>query len=477
MLLLGKSERVALWRQLAEGIEAYTEGIPAHRVTPEMDPAKVRAYLSAVDFERPREPGEALAFTLEGLWRFQTHTPHPNYYGLFNPAPTTMSIAADTLVAAFNPQLAAWSHSPFANEIEQFLVRALGGRFGYDPAATDGVFCSGGAEANHTAVLTALGRAFPEYLERGARALDREPVLYVSSESHHSVLKAARVSGLGMQAVREVLADETLRLDVAELRATIARDRAEGRAPFLVVATAGTTSAGVVDPIDAIARVAEEEGLWVHVDAAWGGAAALSRKLRPVLEGIERTDSITFDAHKWLSVPMGAGLFLTRHPGLLERTFAILTDYMPREAAGLDVVDPHKRSLQWSRRSIGLKVFLSLLVAGWSGYQTAIEHQAAMGELLREKLAAAGWEVINRTPLPTLCFVDARHPEGRSAAYLDAVARSVVLSGKAWISTARLRRTIPALRACITNYRTAPADLDTLVAALEEARTAQASPA
>jgi hypothetical protein len=109
-------------------------------------------------------------------------------------------------------------------------------------------------------------------------------------------------------------------------------------------------------------------------------------------------------------------------------------------------------------------------VAGWRGYQEAIEHQAAMGELLREKLAAAGWEVINRTPLPTICFVDARYTEGRSAAYLDAVAQHVVLSGKAWVSTARLRRTIPALRACITNYRTGPVDLDSLVAALEAAR-------
>jgi glutamate/tyrosine decarboxylase-like PLP-dependent enzyme len=197
----------------------------------------------------------------------------------------------------------------------------------------------------------------------------------------------------------------------------------------------------------------------------------LSPKLRQVLEGIERADSIIFDAHKWLSVPMGAGLYLTRHPEVLERTFAIITDYMPREAAGLDVVDPHKRSMQWSRRAIGMKVFLSLLAAGWQGYAEAIEHQAAMGDLLREKLAVAGWEVINRTPLPTLCFVDARHPEGRSAAYLDVIARRVVISGKAWISTARLRRAIPALRACITNYRTGPADLDSLVAALEAARS------
>lgn len=469
-LLLDKPARRRLWRQLIEGIEEYTEGIAAHRVTPEMDPQKVRAFLGAVDFDRPLEPRRALEFVMDGLWRFQTHTPHPNYYGLFNPAPTTMSIAGDALAAAFNPQLAAWSHSPFAIEVEQHLIRAFGRRFGYDPASADGVFCSGGAEANHTAVLAALTAAFPEYLEGGARALARQPVFYVSSESHHSFLKAARVSGLGMQAARETPADEQLRMDAAELRAAIERDRRAGLAPFMVAATAGTTSAGVVDPIAPLAQVAAEEKLWFHVDAAWGGAAALSPKLRPVLEGIERADSITFDAHKWLSVPMGAGIYLTRHPGILERTFAILTDYMPREAAGLDVVDPHKRSLQWSRRSIGLKVFVSLLVAGWRGYQEAIEHQAAMGDLLRQRLAASGWEVVNETPLPVVCFVDARHADGRSAAWLDAVARRVVLSGKAWISTARLRRTIPALRACITNYRTGPADVDALVRALEEAR-------
>ena len=476
MLLLERTEREALWRQLIEGLEAYTEGIAAHRVTPELDPAKVRAYLAAADFERPCEPGRALEFVRDGLWRFQTHVAHPNYYGLFNPAPATMGIAADALVAAFNPQLAAWSHSPFAIEVEQHLIRALGARFGYDAGSTDGVFCSGGAEANHTALLTALAWACPEYLEQGARALPRPPVFYVSSESHHSLLKAARMSGLGMAAAREVPTDDRLQMDVAALRAAIERDRRAGLAPFMVTATAGTTGAGVVDPIAAVARVAAEEKLWFHVDAAWGGAAALSPKLRPVLEGIERADSIIFDAHKWLSVPMGAGIYLTRHRGILERTFAIVTDYMPREAAGLDVVDPHKRSIQWSRRFIGLKVFLSLLVAGWEGYAAAIEHQAAMGDLLREKLRASGWEPVNDTPLPVVCFVDATRATGRAAAYLDGIARHVVLSGKAWISTVRLRRTAPALRACITNYRTGPEDLDSLVRALEEARALNPPP-
>jgi glutamate/tyrosine decarboxylase-like PLP-dependent enzyme len=143
---------------------------------------------------------------------------------------------------------------------------------------------------------------------------------------------------------------------------------------------------------------------------------------------------------------------------------------MPREAAELDVVDPCMHSIQWSRRAIGLKVFLSLAVAGWEGYATAIRQMVAMGVILRAQLEAAGWQVVNETPLPLCCFIDQRHAEGRSAAYLHALAMRVVGSGKAWISTTRLAGSVPVLRACITNYRTSPDDIAALIVALEEAR-------
>ena len=469
--MLDAGTRAELWRKLVDAIEAYATKLENSRVTPPLDPAKLRATLSRFDFCVPVDALEALDFLVEGLWKFQTHTPHPRYYGLFNPAPTTMGIAGDALVAAFNPQLAAWSHSPLAIEIEQHLVRAFGARFGYDPARTDGTFASGGMEANHTAVLTALVQKFPEFSSRGVRALAAQPVLYVSTEAHHSLLKAARMCGLGTNAVHEIPADGDLRVDPEALASQIARDRAEGLAPFLVAATAGTTSAGAIDPLPAIAGIATREKLWLHVDAAWGGAAALVPELRPLLEGIERADSITFDAHKWLSVPMGAGIYITRNTDILDETFRIAQTYMPREAAGLDVIDPYMHSMQWSRRAIGLKVFLSLAVAGWEGYAAAIRHMLAMGALLREQLEGSAWQVVNKTPLPVCCFVDQRHPEGRSEAYLHKIAMQLVASGKAWISTTRLAGSVPALRACITNYRTEAGDIEALIAALEEARS------
>jgi glutamate/tyrosine decarboxylase-like PLP-dependent enzyme len=470
MLMLDAEDRGELWRRLIEVIEDHAARIGEARVAPVLDLEEIRKALAPFDFERPVPPREALDFAAEGLWRWQVHTPHPRYFGLFNPAPTTMGVAADALVAAFNPQLAAWSHSPLAAEIEQHLIRAFAGRFGFDPARVEGTFTSGGAEANHTALSTALTRAFPEVGRRGLLALRSQPVLYVSPESHHSFLKAARLCGLGTEAVREVRVDARLRMVPEDLAVRIRADREAGLSPFLVVATVGSTGAGVVDPVAELAQVADEEGgLWLHADAAWGGAAALVPELRGVIEGVARASSVTFDAHKWLSVPMAAGMYITRHPGILERTFRVAAGYMPREGAALPVADPFAHSMQWSRRFIGLKVFLSLAVAGWDGYEKAIRHQTAMGDLLRERLREERWVVVNDTALPVVCFVDAS-AGGRSAAFLEGVAADVVASGEAWISTAALGEAGPALRACITNYRTGPEDVEALVAAVGRAR-------
>ncbi|HEY0080639.1 MAG TPA: pyridoxal-dependent decarboxylase [Pyrinomonadaceae bacterium] len=469
-LMLEADVRRELWRLVVEVIEDYAVRVGEARVAPELSLEELRAFVDEFDFERPVDPLEAVGRISDGLWRHQMHTPHPRYFGLFNPAPSTMSIVGDALVAAFNPQMAAWSHSPLAAEIEQHLVRALGVRFGYDPSQVDGTFASGGAEANHTALLTALVESFPAYAERGVRALPAQPVFYLTAQSHHSLIKAARFCGLGTESVREIPADEELRMNTRLLAAQVARDRADGFAPFMVVATAGTTSAGIIDSIDDIGRFARDEGLWFHVDAAWGGAAALVPELRHLLEGIERADSITFDAHKWLSVPMAAGIYLTRRPDILTRTCGMPTDYMPRDAAGLEIVDPYMHSMQWSRRFTGLKVFLSLAVAGWEGYAETIRRQVEMGELLRRELTATGWEIVNRTALPVVCFVDATRPEGRERSYLEAVAAEIYASGRAWISSTNLGGGLHVLRACITNYRTAPEDVRALVDVLNETR-------
>jgi glutamate/tyrosine decarboxylase-like PLP-dependent enzyme len=470
MLKLNDETRRTLWQHLIAAIEKYTTEVGELSVAPRLNVEEIRGLLAPFDFTQPLDPIEVLRFATDGLLKHQVHPSHPRYFGLFNPAPTTMSIAADALVAAFNPQLAAWSHSPLAIEVEQHLIRAFGERFGYDPAQTDGTFCSGGAEANQTALLTALVFHFPQFGEEGLRGLKAQPVFYISEQSHHSFVKAARFCGLGTNAVRWIATDERGKMNVGALVAQIEQDRTAGCAPFMAVATAGTTSGGIIDDLEKMARLAAEESLWLHVDAAWGGAAAFVAELRAAMAGIERSDSITFDAHKWLSVPMAAGIYLTRHPDILDRACRIAADYMPRDSAGLEVIDPYTHSLQWSRRFIGLKVFLSLAVAGWKGYELLIRRQTELGNLLRQQLTIRGWKVVNDTPLPLVCFTNGKIPEGSSTAYLEAIASEVVSSGRAWLSIAQLNEKTPVLRACLTNYNTQTEDILALISELDEAR-------
>jgi len=469
-LLLNESKRALLWERVTAAIEEHITRIDEMAVAPPIDVAEICSRLSAFDFNRGFEPLEVLDFAVENLRAFQVHTPHPRYFGLFNPAPTAMGIAADALVAAFNPQLAAWSHSPFAAEVERHLIVAFAERFGYKAETADGTFCSGGAEANHTALLCALMEKFPQFAEKGLRGIDRQPVFYVSSQSHHSFTKAARFCGLGTNSIREIKADARFRLNAEDLAIQIEIDRRNNFVPFFVVATAGTTNGGTIDDLIAVGEVARRENLWFHADAAWGGAAVFVPELREFFRGIEHSDSITFDAHKWLSVPMGAGIFLTRHDRILGEACRVTTEYMPRDASDFGVADPFTHSMQWSRRFTGLKVFLSLAVAGWEGYESVIRRQTAMGNLLREELEKSDWEIVNQTPLPVVCFRDRNFPDANEEAYLKAVADEIVSSGEAWISATRLSPTSPVLRACITNYRTRETDVEHLVTILCQAR-------
>ena len=175
LLELPRVSRLALWKKTFDAVEALAEDLEKLPVSPSTDPKLSRDLLSQVDFERPMDPEAALALAVEGLRHQQVHNGHPRYFGLFNPATTTMSIAADTLVAAFNPQLAAWTHAPFACEVDQMLIREIGARFGYARETCSGSFTSGGAEANHTALLMALIRRFPRFGEDGAPLTRRAP--------------------------------------------------------------------------------------------------------------------------------------------------------------------------------------------------------------------------------------------------------------------------------------------------------------
>jgi aromatic-L-amino-acid decarboxylase len=448
------------WKRLIREIRGYFAGVDRLPITPRATPAQLRARLEKTfDFSRPRALGELIPQAAQVLREASLHTAHRRYFGLFNPGVRPAGVAGEALAAAFNPNLAAWQHGPAAIEIEQHTLRWLARRFGLEPEGSAAHFTTGGAEANLTGVLAALTRAFPGYGERGLRALPAQPVFYVSEEAHHSFQKIAHLCGLGREAARPVRVDQDLKLDAAELERRLRADRASGLAPFLVAATAGTTAAGIIDPLEELAELCAREGLWLHVDGAWGAAAALSPRLRVHLRGLERADSLTCDAHKWLAAPMGAGMFFCRHPAALAQSFHASASYMPDPAG--QSPDPYVSSVQWSRRFIGLKVFLTLAELGERGLVEMIERQASLGQELRGRLEEAGWRLANWTPLPVVCATHPRILEG--AISIRAVVETAQARGRAWVSEVMLAGRIPAVRACITNYRTTPADIAFLV--------------
>ncbi len=305
----------------------------------------------------------------------------------------------------------------------------------------------------------------PGYVEEGLRG-DLRPAAYASAEAHGSLQKAAQATGIGRASLRRVAVDRGGRMGSARSADTSRTTARPERLPALLVATVGTTSAGAIDPLPELACVAREEGMWLHVDAAWGGIAALSPRTAHLLDGVAEADSVTWDAHKSLPVSLGAGMFFCRHPAVAREAFASEAPYMMRDGGG---DDPYLTTMQWSRRFTGLKVLLTLASRGFAGVAEDVDRQFALGDRLRAGLTAAGFTVVNDTALPVVCFT---HPRLRSG---ELPTRKVVQGmwrrgGEAWVSDTRAAG-VPALRACVTNVDSREADVDALVAAVTAAVT------
>ena len=451
-----------LMDELQTSFEALQKDIRSGPIVPQVSLDEIRGHLcSRYGFDKAMDLADVVADVERMLREWQVQVTHPRYLGLFNPSVTFASVMADTLVAMYNPQLANWRTAPAANEIERHTLQWLAQKFGLSKDSI-GVFTSGGMEANHSAVVCGLTHKFPRYGEDGLRTFNGQPTIYLTREAHHGYYKIAHATGIGRRAVRVVETDGRLRMDVGDLMKQIEIDRDHGLAPFMVVGTAGTTATGVIDPLREIAACCHAQDLWFHVDAAWGGAAILSPELKPYLAGIESADSITCDAHKWFSVPMGAGMFFCQHEEMVHRAFRADETYLSRRDCDSGV-NPLACSMQWSRRFIGLKLFLALAQHGETGYRDMIEHQTAMGDLLRRSLQNSGWVVLNDTPLPLVCFTRERLDVKRFLQQLH-------LQQIAWMSPVTVRGR-EAVRACITSFRTSDRDVLEIVEKMNELAT------
>jgi glutamate/tyrosine decarboxylase-like PLP-dependent enzyme len=434
------------------------------QVSSEAAAVEFEGWLARFDFDEVRDAEKLGAEVFKWLETYAVRSDHPRYFGLFNPPALPAAILGDLIAATVNPQLAVRGHAPAAAAIEARLVQFFGGCLGWPEASVAGTFTSGGSEANNTALLAALATRYPAWHADGLRGLSEKPAIYVSEHAHLAWIKIARMTGLGSDAVRLVPTTEGVVLTAAALSDFIAQDNAYD--PVLVVATAGTTSHGAIDDISGLTRVARHYGAHMHVDAAWAGSALLAEETRIWFEGIDAVDSVTLDPHKWLAVPMGAGMYLAREWAPLETAFAVRTSYMP--SASTAHRDAYIHSVQWSRRFIGLKLFMALATLGRHGYADMIRRQIDLGRQLRDGLLTSGWHVVNDTPLPLICFVPDVDPS-----LLDETVRfiekAVLGSGKAWLSSVTLDGHL-ALRACITSYETNADDVLSLLDLLADAR-------
>jgi glutamate/tyrosine decarboxylase-like PLP-dependent enzyme len=455
-----RAERERLDDLLTRALAAAGERVARGPVMPDLDMVQFRAELARFDFEAPQDLQRLIGWTTTQLEHGAVHMGNSRYFGLFNPAANFPSQCADRISGAFNPQLASSGSSPAPVEIEAHVVRAIARRAGL-PAESAGHFTTAGSEANYTALLCALTRAAPGFASEGVRTFAGPVAMYTSRECQPAWFKIAHQAGIGRDALKLIATNSRGEMDADALAQAVERDLKAGVVPVLISATAGTTGGGMIDPLARCAQIARTHGLWYHVDAAWGGAALCSPRLRGALAGIELADSLTIDAHKWFATTMGCGMFVTRYPAMLSETFRVATDFMPSTVSALD---PYLNSAQWSRRFMGLRLFLSLAAAGWEGYATHVERAVEVIDLIKARLLAAGWSARNDSQLAVLCVVP---PNGFPG--IREIVRRVLASGRAWVAATTFAGQ-EVVRICATHGEIVAADIDELVASLNAAR-------
>jgi glutamate/tyrosine decarboxylase-like PLP-dependent enzyme len=406
------------------------------------------------------------------------HNGHPRFFGYVSAPGTAAAAVADFLASTLNANLTAWRSAPAPVELERLTVDWIRQAVGCGPE-WGGLFTSGGSLANFTALAAARHRHAGEDAARdGLRGLSRPLRLYVSAEGHHSIDKAAALLGLGRAGVRRVAVDGRYRMEVADLERQIAADRAAGAEPFCVVASAGTVVSGAVDPLAEVAAVARREGLWLHVDACYGGFARLAPSAAPLLAGLEDADSIALDPHKWLYLPADCGCLLFRDPLAARPAFALDADYTRVTSAHADEAFAFwDYGPELSRRFRALKVWMVLAHVGARAVGEAIESNLDCARHLAELVGASSdFELMAPVELSIFCL---RHlpPATRGAGsrsepeeleldrWNELLLQALQRDGSSYLSNARLRGRF-ALRGCVLNYRTTRRDMEILIADL-----------
>ncbi|HEX4013839.1 MAG TPA: pyridoxal-dependent decarboxylase [Candidatus Cybelea sp.] len=453
-VLEGGLERVVAW------IQAYFEHPERYRVMPAVRPGDVAASLP------PEAPEEGVGFD-EILADFErivvpgtTHWNHPRFFAYFATSAAPAGIAAEALAATLDVKAMLWRTSPAATELEEVTMRWLGHLLGLEPLWT-GIIYDTASIAGFTALAAAREALGLQIRELGMTGRDLPPLrVYITAETHSHVEKAAIALGIGQRNVVRIECDAGHRMQPEALRAAIDDDLGRAMVPLAVVATVGTTSTTSIDPVRAIAGIARERNVWLHVDAAYAGPAALIPEFRPLLDGVELADSLVVNPHKWMFVPMDLSVLFVKEEAIVRRAFALVPDYLTTPEEG--VVNYMDYGLQLGRRFRALKLWFVMRHFGARGIRERLRaHIELAQEFASWVRAQPDWEVLAPHPLSVVCFryAPAELDEPTRDALNAEILHAANATGEIFLSHTKVDGRY-ALRLAIGNLRTQRGDVE-----------------
>ena len=450
-------------------VAEYYDTLPARAIVRPTTSAGLRRIL-----DEPAPPSglpfkDLLATVRDVVMEFSRHNGHPRFFGYVSSPGLPVAAMGSMIAAALNINVTCWRSGPAATEMELLCIRWLKEMLAF-PADGAGLLTSGGSMANFAGIAAARSaKARGNVVRDGMSGAPMR--LYASAEAHFSIRKAAAMLGIGAANLRTVKTGPDLRMDLADLDRLVRQDRDAGCLPFCVVASAGTAGTGTVDPIGAIADLARTHNLWLHVDGAYGGFAALAPSARAFFLRISEADSIALDPHKWLYLPVGCGCVLYRDPAAARAAFSDSAEYT--RVVGLE----HDEAFAFwdygpelSRPFRALDLWLLLKSVGTRAIAEAIEENIACAKYFAELVTATDdFEMLAPVDLSIFCF--RYHPRGFEGD-LDALNERVMLAlqrgGSSYLSNARVHGAF-ALRGCVLNYRTTKRDMEILLEDLRQA--------
>ena len=445
-LQLSREEMRALGYRIVDRLVEHLDNQTSQRVAAKGVRAELESRLRESLPEEPASADDVLKQLDEDVFSHMLHVDHPRFFA-FVPSPGNyVGALADALASGMNPFVGTWLGASGPAQVELVTIDWLRQICGL-PDGAGGIFVSGGSVANLIALAAARHATLGDDTAHA--------VAYFSDQTHFAVERGLRVLGFAPAQLRRLSSDDRFRLVPAELERAIREDRAAGRRPFCVIANAGTTNTGAVDPLPVLREICGREGLWLHADGAYGAAGMLSGKGRALLDGLPQVDSLALDPHKWLFQPFEIGCVLVRDAGLLRSTFQVRPEYLKDALPAEDEVNLSDYGVQLTRSFRALKLWMSLKVFGVSAFREAVDWGIRLAEIAEGRLRSSGkWEIVSCAQLAIVAF--------RYAGGEDAVNRRLIDrmydDGFAFLSSTILRER-PALRLCTINPRTTEADI------------------